>query len=197
MQQGQVLGHNVRNLVGNKDLIAVQLNLVAVHIEVVLDLREIEYTRQVEGIIDIQVDVEQRLIELHRVEFAVEGFVVFLLQIGRLARPCRRGVVDDVFLAGLYLLAVLPFLLHAKGNLYGQELAILFEQSFDSCLLKVLRELIADMQNDVRATLGFDGLLHLVLRRAFARPVHGFGIVVVTLRENLNLVADHKGTIET
>ena len=53
------------------------------------------------------------------------------------------------------------------------------------------------MQHNVCSALGFDGLFHRIFGVALARPVHSFGVVVITLAEDLNLVADHERTIES
>ncbi len=67
VQQGQILRHNVLHLIGHIHLIAVELYLVAVHIQIVLYLREVQNTRQVERVIHVQVNMEQRLLHLHGV----------------------------------------------------------------------------------------------------------------------------------
>ena len=79
MQQCQELRHDTLHLVGHKHLVAIQLNLVALQVDVRLDAWEVEDTREVEGIIHIQVDPEHRLIA-HGVEGAVERLVVLVLQ---------------------------------------------------------------------------------------------------------------------
>jgi hypothetical protein len=48
MQQRQEVGHDALHLIGDEYLIAIELNLVALQVDVALDLREIEDTRQVE-----------------------------------------------------------------------------------------------------------------------------------------------------
>ena len=73
VEQSEEVGHNVLYRIGDKHLIAEELNLVAMDLEVVLDLREVEHTRQVEGVVHIEVNPEERLI-LHGIELAVESF---------------------------------------------------------------------------------------------------------------------------
>ena len=135
VEQRQVLRHDVLYLVGNEHLVAIELNLVAVHIEIVLDFREVEDTRQVEGVVHIQVDMEEGLVHLHGVEFVVELVVVLVGEVGGLARPCGRDIVYDVILVGLDLLAVFPLFLLSEGNLHGQELAVFLQQPFDGGVL--------------------------------------------------------------
>ena len=196
VQQRQVFRDDVLHFVGDVDLVAVELDLIAVHVEVRLDLREIQDTREVERIVHIEVDMEEGFVELHRIEFVVEGLVIFFGQVRGFAGPCRVDIVDDILFVKFDFLAVFPLFLFAKGNLDRQELTVFLEQSFDRCVLQVLTELIVDMQHDVGSALGFDGLFHRVLRISRARPVNGFRVLFVGLREDLHFLADHEGGVE-
>ena len=62
VQQRQIFGYYAVDLVGDEDLVAVKLYLVLLNLEVVAYLGEIEYSRQVERIVDVHVDVEQRIV---------------------------------------------------------------------------------------------------------------------------------------
>ena len=53
------------------------------------------------------------------------------------------------------------------------------------------------MQDDIRSALGFDGLLHRVLRITLAAPVNRLGVLLIRKREDLHFLADHEGGIET
>ena len=79
MQQGQELRYDTLHLISDEHLVAIQLDLVALQVDVRLDAWEVEDTREVERIIHIQVDPEHRLIA-HGVEGAVERLVVLVLQ---------------------------------------------------------------------------------------------------------------------
>ena len=79
MQQRQEFGHNAFYLVGNEDLIAIELYLVALQINVVLDAWEIENTREIERIVHIQMYPEERFI-LHGIKLLIELLVIFVLQ---------------------------------------------------------------------------------------------------------------------
>ena len=166
------------------------------YIQVGLDLREIEDTGQVERVVHIEVDMEERFIHLHRIEFVVELVIVLILEVRRLACPRRVDIVDDVLFIQLHFLAVLPLFLLAESNLYGQELAVFLEQAFDGGILQILRELIVYMQDDIGTALGFDGVLHRVLRCAVAGPMNSFRILFIGLRENLHFLAYHERGIE-
>ncbi len=62
VQQRQIFGYYAVDLVGDEDLVAVKLYLVLLNLEIVVYLGEIEYSRQVERIVDVHVDVEQRIV---------------------------------------------------------------------------------------------------------------------------------------
>ena len=62
VQQGEELGDNALNRVGYVNLIAEELNLVLLYVEVRFDLRKVENTCQVERIIHVEVDIEQRIL---------------------------------------------------------------------------------------------------------------------------------------
>ena len=118
MQQCKEVWHNVFNLVGYKHLVAVQLNFVTMNVEVALDAWEVEYTGQVEGVVYIKVYPEERVVR-HGVKFAVELLVVFVLECRWRFSPQRCGIVYDIVLFGVNLLAVFPFCLFAESNRYG------------------------------------------------------------------------------
>ena len=63
VQQHQELGHYTLHVVGDEDLVAVELDLVLLHLDALLGLREIEDAGQLERVFDVDVDVEQRLVE--------------------------------------------------------------------------------------------------------------------------------------
>ncbi len=58
VQQHQKFRNDVFYLVGNKNLVAVQLDLVLLNLVALFDLREIKDAREVEGIVHIQMDPE-------------------------------------------------------------------------------------------------------------------------------------------
>ena len=197
VQQGQILGDDVLHFVGHIDLIAVELNLIAVHVEVGLDFREIEDTGEVERIVHIQMNMEERFFELSRIEFVVELIIVLISQVGRFACPSRVNIINDILFIKFDLFAVFPFFLLAESDLYRQELTVFLKQAFDGRVLEVLRELIVDMQNNIGTTLRLDGVLHRIFRVAFARPVNSLRVLFVRERENLHFLGNHEGRIET
>ena len=88
-------------MVGDEHLVAVELNLVLLQFDAGLDLGEVEDTRQVEGVVHVQVNPEQRLVA-HGVERAVERLVVFVFQRRRGFGPQGLHTVDDVVLLGVH-----------------------------------------------------------------------------------------------
>ena len=212
VQQHQVFGHHALDAVGYKHLIAIQLYLVAVGVDGLAHLREIEYARQVEGIVDIQMYLEQRIFEVHRVQFVVELLVVLVGQRRRGLLPGRVGVVDDArhllfdaFRAlGLVLafanflkfsLAVHPLALFAKTDGHRHKAAVFLQQLQNLLFLKEFLAVVGDVQNDVRAAFFALAFRHFERRAAVAAPVHcrsvfpAFGL-------DFNLVGHHKRRIE-
>ena len=62
MQECQIFRHNALHLVGYEYLVAVELNLVLLNLEVRVNLREVENTLKVKRIICVYMDIEQRSI---------------------------------------------------------------------------------------------------------------------------------------
>ena len=124
MEQGQVHRHDALHLVSHKDLIAVELDLVALQIHLVAHLGKVEYACQGEGVIHIKVYPKKRLVSSW-VELAVELTIVLVRKVLRFAEPERVGVVDHIVLLGILHLAVLPLLLLTKDNGDREEATIL------------------------------------------------------------------------
>ena len=196
VQQGQVLRNDILHLVRHEDLIAIELNLIAVHIQVGFDSREVQNTRQMERIIDIEMDMEQRFIELHRIQLVVEGLVVLFLQVCGFSGPGGIGIVDDILIIELYFLTVFPLFLLAKSYLYRQELTVFLQESFYRCVLEILFKLAVDMQHDIRSALGLNGLIHRIFGFARTGPMNRLRVFFITQGEDLYPIRYHKGRIE-
>ena len=82
VQQRQELGHRI----GHEHLVRIELDLVLLYLEVVPYLREIENACQIERIVDVQVNIEQRVFG-HRIERAVELHVLLQRNVRRLLGP--------------------------------------------------------------------------------------------------------------
>ena len=115
VQQGEVFRYDPLDLVGHIHLIGVELDLVFLNFEVVPNLREVEDTRQVERIIDIQMNREERLFT-YGIEFVVELLVLLGGDLGGFYGPQRGDVVDDVVLVGIDVFAVFPLLHLAESD---------------------------------------------------------------------------------
>ena len=191
MQQRQELRHDALHGVGHEHLVAIELDLVAVQVEVALDAGEIEDTRQFEGIIHIQVDPEERLLA-HRIEVLVELLIVLLLQLRRFADPGRGGVVDDVVGIRIDILAILPLLLFAEGDLYRQETAILGQQSVQLFLVEELLALVVDVEHNICTPIGLFGLFQGIRRCTVAAPFHGYGTLFIGTGDDFDLFGHHE-----
>ena len=101
MEQGEELRDDALHLVGHEHLVAIELNLIALQVDVLLDTWEIEDTCKVERIVHIQVDLEQRFV-LHGVEGAIERLVVLILQGVRSLCPQWFHAVDDIILSCIH-----------------------------------------------------------------------------------------------
>ncbi len=128
MQQGHEVGHDAFHVVGHEHLVAVEVNLVLLNVQITLHFREIKDTREVKRIIYVQVNPEQWFIA-HGVEFLVELLVVLIFQLRWFASPEWGSVVDDIIFIGLHalLLLVVPFGLLAECHRHREELAILVQ----------------------------------------------------------------------
>ena len=58
MQEGEEVGYDALNRVGHIHLVAVELDAVLLQVDVALYLGEVEYAREVEGVVYIEVNPE-------------------------------------------------------------------------------------------------------------------------------------------
>ena len=169
MEQRHELGHYILDRIGDEHLVAVELDLVLGDLQLVLDLREIEDSGEVERIIHIQVDIEQRIVE-RRIEAVVELHIILVLQIGRLLGPEGLQGIDDIVLLGIDILAVLPLLLLAQGHGNRHKLAVPVEELAYAALFGVFLGFIIEIESDDGAAVRLFARLHLILGIAVARP---------------------------
>ena len=195
VEQGKEVRDNVLHAVGDEHLVAEELDLVAVNVDVALDFREVEHTGEVEGVVDIQMNPEEGIV-LHGIEVAVEGLVILVLQCRGLFGPEGLGDVDDVRFVGLLLAAVLPFGLLAEGDGYGEELAVLLQQFFDAVFLEELLAVVVNMEHDVRTALCLVGLFEGEFGVAVAAPLV-CRFVLPTLGDNVDTLRYHEGAVES
>ena len=123
MQQGKELRNDAFNLIGYKHLVAIELNLITLQFDVIPHTREVKDTREVEGVVNIQMNPKQRFV-VHWEKRAIEALVVFVLQAGRSFYPQWLDGVDYIVLVCLNIFSILPLCLLAKDNRYSHELAV-------------------------------------------------------------------------
>lgn len=99
-------------------------------IDVALDAREIQDTGQMERVIHIQMNPEQRFVG-HRIQILIEFLIIFICHISRLTNPCRLDIVDDIVFVGIDIFAVFPFLLLSECDGNWQVTAVLSQQAVD------------------------------------------------------------------
>ena len=196
MEQCKELRHNAFHLVGDKHLVAVELNLVALNVEVRLDAREVEDSGEVERVVHVQMDPEQRFVELHGVERAVEALVVFVFQRAGSLRPERFHIIYNIVFRGVYLLTVLPFGLLSEGYGHGEELAVFLQQLFYLRLLEVFLAVVVDVEDDIRAAVVALGIFDGELRASVAAPLHGLGAFLVAACDDFDLLRHHERRVE-
>ena len=195
MEEREELRHDAFHLVGDEHLVAVELNLVLLQVDVRLDAREVEDTREVEGVVDVQVNPEQRLV-LHGVEGAIERLVVLVLQRRRGLCPQGLHVVDDVILIGVLHLSILPLLLLAEAHGHGHELAVFLQQALDALALEELLAVVGDVENDIGTAVLALSIFDGELRTAVASPAHGLSAFLIGAGDDFHLLADHECRVE-
>ena len=124
MEKRQEFGHYVIHLISYEHLIAIQLNLIALQVNVLLNLGEVKHTRKIERIIHIKVNPEKGFIR-HGIKVGIELLVIFIRKRRGSLCPERCRVVYNIEFFGFHLLTILPFLLKSKCHGHSQEAAIL------------------------------------------------------------------------
>ena len=167
MEQCKEVRNDIVDRIGHEHLVAVELDLVARDLDIVLDLREIEDTGKVERIIHVKMDMEERLLR-HRIESPVELIVILILEIGRLVCPERLHLVDDIIFLCINIFAILPFLFLSEHYRHRHELAVLVQETLDTLLLGEFLLIVCDVESDDSTSVSLVALLHVILRRTVA-----------------------------
>ena len=196
LHQHHELRHHALHLVCDIDLVAVQLYAVVVHVHVGLDLREVEDTGQVEGVVNVQMDPEHRIL-LARLQLVVELQIVLVGQFRRLARPQRLGVVHHVVLVSVNILTVLPLLHLTRNHRNREETAILLQQCVDARLLQEFLAIVVNIEDYVRAATLLVGLGQRIFGAAVAGPLHGLGALLIAQRTDHDFLRHHERRIES
>ena len=161
-------------------MVAIELNLIAMDFDVVFNLGEIQNTREIERIVHIEVNPEERFI-LHGIEIAIEIAIILITQSRRRLCPERVRVVDHVVLSSVHLLSIFPLLLLAKGNGDGEETAVFVEQGLDATLFEEFLVFLVNVQHDVRASFRLFGWFECEFGSTIATPFHSFRTFAVAL----------------
>ena len=109
VQEREEIGNDVLHVIRDEHLVGIQVDFVPTQFHFLLELREIQNAREVEGEVDIQVNVKQRILEVHRVQVLVELGVILVLQVGWGLAPQGGGGVDHARDRGFNLLDVAVF----------------------------------------------------------------------------------------
>ena len=183
-------------MVRDEHLVAEQLDLVLVDCHPFLDLGEVEYSREGERIVYVEVDVEHGVL-LHRVESVVEVHVVLVLELGRSLGPDGLDAVDHVVLVCFHALAVFPLGLLAEYYRHGHELAVLLQKAFDAALRCEFVGIAVEVEGDGSAAVFAHALIHLELRRTVAAPEHRLGAFLPAQTFDGHLRTDHESGVES
>ena len=147
-------------------------------VEIALDTREIQDTGQVEWIIHIQVNPEQRFFR-HRIQILIELLIIFIRHVGRFTNPCRSNVVNDIVLVGIDIFTVFPFLLLTECDGDGEEAAIFSQQAADLFLIKEVLIFVVDIQDNIGTTIFFLRFFQCIFGSSVAAPFHRNGTFLV------------------
>ncbi len=164
----------------HKYLVAVELNTVFGDFEVILDFREIKNTGEGEGIVNVEVNPEQRIV-LTGIKFVIEFDVIFISQLRGLLHPHRFESVYQCFAA-------------VNGD--GEETAILAQKGVDACLFKEFLAFIINVEHNVGSALGAGAFFHLKFGRTVAAPEHGFSAFLIAQRVDFNFLGYHECRVE-
>ena len=116
---------------------------------------------------------EKRVI-LSRLDCAIELQVVLIFQFSRLAGPQWLYIVYNLIFVGIYIFSVFPLLLLTENHRNGEEAAIFLQKCLDACLVEEFFLVIIDIEHNIGSASSFLYFVHLIFRRAVARPAHGF-----------------------
>ena len=196
MEQHHELGNYAFYLIGDENLVAIELDAVATEL-VVLDLWEVEDTCQMEWEINVKMNPEQR-IGSHRVEVVIELEIFLILDVCWCLYPKRKRLVDLVILLSIHFLTVLPFGFLSKDNRNRQVTTILLQQVLNFVFVGELTlALIVEIEDNVGTSFSLITFIHCEVDVTFAGPKGGRLIFLPTLRANLYLLGYHERRIET
>src|SRR5690606_30498091 len=165
-----------------KYLILIKLDLIFFDIQVVGQFWEEQDTGKVERIINIQVNMEEWVFKLHRVQFAVEILIVFVLQFRWSFSPGWSRVVNDIIYFLSFRFCVLSSIFRqSEGFCSGPELnwnrheLVVFQKQFtDSGFLQEFCGIFGYMKDYFgTAAVFFSRFFQCEFRAAVAGPSNG------------------------
>ena len=208
-EQQQKFRDDLLDVIGNKDLVTVQLDLSRNHLQTVDLLWKIQDALEVKWVIDVQMNPEQRLIEVHE-HLLVEGFVLLVGTLARGFQPQRLGVVDRQRFDSAHLIGAVLVLLHVavlivhrtllvvriQIDLIGHELAVFVQDFADAALLQKFLLALGDVHNDGGSVFGALAVLDFIAVLSGRGPVNRLCIRLEGKGLNLDGVGHHERRIE-
>ena len=208
LEQQQEFRNDFLNIVRHEHLIVVELDHALAGGELVLDLREVQDALEVEGVLRVQMDPEQRLLVI--VEHLVIERAVFLVgAVGGALEPERADVVDllGLLLAlgfrlvrrialGALVLLFLGRLDLAQEDRHGHEGAVFVQHASDGVFFEEFLFVVAQMQRDAGAHVRLVRCGQLVTHAVLAAPVDALRALLPAHRIDLHLGGHHERRIE-
>ena len=181
--------------------------------EIILQPREIQDPLQIERIIHVQMNPEQRILIIHE-HLPVEGLIFLLRAVRGLFQPEGSGIVDLLGLRQLHhlfgfrrpvlvlLISEGNFLLHRFGvhilqhDRISHIAAVPVQHLPGTPELQEFLLLLADMEDDIRPVLLAAAFGNLISHTVLRHPVHRLRPVRAGQALDLHLFADHEDGIE-
>ena len=185
VQQHQKFRDDFLDVIRDIYLIAIQLDLSALELHLLFHLGEIEDALQAERILHVQVDPEERLVEVHE-RIAVEGLVLLFRALLGLFEIERVRIVDGLIVLSL---GIQVDLIRHEGAIFAQEIAhdVLFEE---------LLLFLGKVHDDLRPARLLVAVADRISGVAVRFPMHADRALFIRLREDLDILGDHIGGIE-
>ena len=184
VEERQKVGYDAFHIVCNEHLALVELNLVLLQLHVGLNLGEEQNTREIKGIVHIDVNVEEGIFKGVGVKRLVELVVVFAAQLAGFLRPSGFCFIDDVRLFDGFVLGFFAFCRHIDALFflpaldgYAHKTRIFLQELLDFELLQKVLALAVDVQDDLGTPVFFRAALQFKLGRPIAGPMRTFFVV--------------------
>ena len=193
----EIFGDDLLDVVCDEDLVVVEFDLALEILVVFPQFREEQDPLEIEGIVGVQVQMEERLAVVGK-DLLIE-FLVFLFgAVGGVLLPERMDIVLRLLLFLLLALfwRLFGFFFVGKVDLDRHKTAILREHLAQFPLRKVFLPLGIHVQDDGRAARAFDPVgVDGVIPVLSADPADG-GRVGIGFGDHLDLVRDHIRGVE-